>query len=51
VVQRTGTSASGQWQNISLRFETGEWDPSVDLRFMVMGEGHAYFDDFLFKKK
>ncbi|MBD3373698.1 hypothetical protein GF406_01575, partial [candidate division KSB1 bacterium] len=51
VVQRTDTSASGQWQNISLRFETGEWDPSVDLRFMVMGEGHAYFDDFLLKKK
>ena len=50
VVQRTDTSALEQWQIISLRFETGEWDPSVDLRFMVIGEGHAYFDDFVFKK-
>ena len=38
------------WEKISLEFATGAFDPFCDLRFVVLGTGSAWFDDFKFVK-
>jgi len=40
----------GKWEKIEIVFKTPNYDPFVDLRFMVIGDGFANFDDFSFKK-
>lgn len=39
-----------EWKKIELIFTTPNYDQFVDLRFMVIGDGFANFDDFSFKK-
>lgn len=46
VYQRTNAARSHYWNKLKLKFNTGNYDPSIDLRFMVEGEGVGYFDDF-----
>jgi len=48
--QTNMVSKQGKWEKIELVFTTPNYDPFVDLRFMVVGSGFANFDDFSFKK-
>ena len=46
----TITDRPGEWKMLELTFKTLDYDPFVDLRFVVIGDGFANFDDFSFKK-
>jgi len=45
--QRTPpVTASKEWKEVTLEFRTPAFDPFIDLRFICIGAGQAYFDDF-----
>jgi len=47
VRQRTPLAKWGEeWKEVSLEFKTPALDPFIDLRFVCLGTGPAYFDDF-----
>jgi hypothetical protein len=48
--QYTNISSDTSWRKIELEFYTPDFDPFVDVRFMVENDGNAWFDDFEFKK-
>ena len=44
-IETNMVSESGSWQKIEADIPAQEWDPYTDLRFRVVGGGHAFFDD------
>jgi len=44
------TGAKEGWQRVELEFDTGAWDPNVNI-VLVVNYGKAYMDDFSFTKK
>lgn len=51
VRQRTTLAKWGEeWKQVSLEFKTPAFDPFIDLRFVCLGAGPAYFDDFCLVK-
>jgi len=49
-IYKTNLSSSDTWSKTELEFKTPDFDPMIDVRFMVEGEGYALFDDFEFVK-
>ena len=49
-IYSTDVSIRTSWKMIELSFVTPDFDPMIDVRFMVEGEGYALFDDFEFVK-
>jgi hypothetical protein len=49
--QRTSVARAGttDWQKVTLEFETGPWDPFVQIAF-VCDSGRAFLDDFTLKR-
>jgi hypothetical protein len=45
---QTDKSDSKEWADVQMTFTTPAYDPFIDVRFMVIGTGKAYFDDFEF---
>lgn len=49
--QKTSSVQSGEgWKQVRLEFEADASGPYLDLRFVALGTGTAYFDDVLLKK-
>ncbi len=49
--QRTGSVTPEQgWRYVTISFKAPPYDVFVDLRFIALGEGSAYFDDFSMTK-
>ena len=47
-IYSTDVSSSTSWKMIELSIVMPDFDPMVDVRFMVEGDGYAVFDDFKF---
>jgi len=45
--QRTSSVKAGEgWKRAVLQFTTPEWDPFIDIVFVLEGKGRAWMDDF-----
>jgi hypothetical protein len=45
--QQTSDVKAGEgWKRAALQFTTPEWDPFINIVFVLEGEGKAYMDDF-----
>lgn len=46
----TAADTASEWKKTSLEFDAGPVGPFIDLRFVVLGKGKAYFDNFKLEK-
>jgi len=48
--RKTPAIKGSGWQKVQMDIQTPNYDPYIDIRFMVLGPGNAWFDNFILKK-